>query len=126
MDVIYLARGICHLGRTTTDKDGNVIESVPAHFEITPEGSAVAVGIMDAEKLVPEGAVEGVFGEWDAAGCLQMVLQLLSPRVAINVPDLKAIVQAAYVQDGSTLLCDYCQRICCMNCIIHEWMEEVN
>lgn len=125
MNVIYLAKGTCHLGRITKDKDGNVKESVPAHFQIDASGGSVAIGLMDAESMVPESAIEGVFGDWDAAGYLSMVLQMLQPNRPINIPDIKGIVQRAYLEDGNTLVCDYCPSFNCFNCIIKEWMDEV-
>ena len=125
MNVIYLAKGTCHLGRTTKDASGNVIKDVPAHFKIDSSGGSVAVGFMDAERMVPESAVEGVYGDWDAAGYLSMVLQLLKPNRTINIPDLNGIVQRAYQENGAALVCDYCPSCNCINCIIREWMDEV-
>ena len=125
MSIVYIAKGTCHLGRTTRDKDGKVTESIPAHFNIEDPGNCVAVGYMDADRMVPEGAVEGVYGDWDAAGYLGMALQLLKPDRTPNIPDIKKIVQKAYTEDGSTLLCDYCSDLMCDRCIVREWRDEV-
>lgn len=43
----------------------------------------------------------------------------------LALPNLKAIVQAAYCEDGNDLLCDYCNELNCPNCIIQEWKEEL-
>lgn len=125
MSVIFLAKGICTLGRTQTDKDGNVIASTPAQFAINDAGGSVAVGLLDPETMQPAEPVTGIFGDYDAAGYLGAVMELLKPARRINIPDLKAIVQAAYLEDGNDLLCDYCKSMNCPNCIIREWKDEV-
>ena len=124
MSMIFLAKGICRLGHTQRDKDGNIVESSPAQFIWNKDGSSIAIGHMDPEsKEIYEDTVS-IFGDWDAAGYIQEVLKLLKPARSLNIPDLKAIVQAAYREDGNDLLCDYCQSMNCRDCIIREWKEE--
>lgn len=124
MSMIFLAKGTCNLGRTTRDKDGNIIESTPARFIWDEKGGSIAVGRMDPEsKEIYEDTVS-IFGDWDAAGYVEEMLKLLKPVRKVNIPDLKAIVQAAYRQDGNDLLCDYCQSMNCPDCIIREWKDE--
>ena len=124
MSVVFLAKGTCGLGRTQTDKDGNVVKSTPAQFTIDNTGGSVAVGLLDPETMQPIEPVSGIFGDWDAAGYLAHALELLNPVRRVNIPDLKAIVQAAYREDGNDLLCDYCKSMNCQDCIIREWKEE--
>ena len=125
MSVVFLAKGKCTLGENRMDKDGNVIESTPARFTIDTAGGSVAVGLLDPDTMHPIEPVTGIFGDWDAAGYMTEVLQLLRPTRQVNIPDLKAIVQAAYQEDGNDLLCDYCKSMNCHNCIVREWKEEV-
>lgn len=125
MSVIFLAKGTCSLGRTKTDKDGNVVESTPAQFTTNAAGGSVAVGLLDPKTMQPTGPVSAIFGDWDAAGYMTEVLKLLRPNRVVNIPDLKLIVQAAYLEDGNDLLCDYCKSMNCHNCIIKEWKEEL-
>lgn len=125
MSVVFLMTGNCTLGRTSTDKDGNIVESTPARFTADDAGSCVAVGFLDPETMQPVGPVSGIHGDWDAAGYLEEALKLLKPRRRLNIPDIKAIVQAAYQEDGNDLLCDYCKSMNCCNCIIKEWKEEM-
>lgn len=125
MSVVFLAKGTCTLGRTQTDKDGNVVNSTPAQFTTNAAGGSVAVGLLDPETMQPAEPVSAIFGDWDAAGYLAHALELLNPGRRINIPNLKAIVQAAYWEDGNDLLCDYCQSMNCQDCIVKEWKEEI-
>ena len=77
MSVIFLAKGTCTLGINRTDKDGNVIEYTPAQFTMDDTGGSVAVGLLDPETMQPAGPVEGIFGDWNAAGYLEYALELL-------------------------------------------------
>ena len=124
MSIVFLAKGVCTLGRKQTDKDGNVIASTPAQFTIHDAGGSVAVGLLDPETMQPAEPVAGIFGDYDAAGYLGAVMKFLKPARRVNIPDLKAIVQAAYREDGNDLLCDYCKSVNCHNCIIREWKDE--
>lgn len=124
MSIVFLAKGTCTLGRTQTDKDGNVVASTPAQFTIDNAGGSVAVGLLNPETMQAAEPVSGIFGDWDAAAYLAKALELLKPGQRINIPDLKEIVQAAYQEDGNDLLCDYCKSMNCQDCIIREWKEE--
>ena len=125
MSMIFLAKGTCTMGRTQTDKDGNVVSSTPAQFTADDTGGSVVVGVLDPETMKPTELVDAVYGDWDAAGYLEEALKLLKPRRRLNIPDLKAIVQVAYLEDGNDLLCDYCKGMNCHNCIIKDWKEEL-
>lgn len=125
MNVVFLAKGTCTLGMTKRDKDGNVTTSESAQFNFDGTGGSVAVGEMDPETNVIDTESVSIFGDWDAAGYLAEALKLLQPRRSVNLPNLKAIVQAAYCEDGNDLLCDYCNELNCPNCIIQEWKEEL-
>ena len=125
MSMVFLMTGNCTLGITRQDKDGNVIEHKPAQFTADDAGSCVAVGLLDPETMQPVGPVSGIHGDWDAAGYLEEALKLLKPRRRLNIQDIKAIVQAAYQEDGNDLLCDYCKSMNCCNCIIKEWKEDL-
>ena len=124
MSIVYIAKGTCHLGRTQTDKDGNILSSTPAHFEINNAGGSVVVGLLDQESMQPDGPASGIFGDYDAAGYLSEALKLLQPNRKVNVPDIERIVKKAYTEDGNDLLCDYCESLNCRNCIIKEWKDE--
>lgn len=125
MSKIFLATGNATMGNTTRDKDGNVIESTPAKFEFADDGPCVAVGLLDPETSMPQG-VDGLFGDWDAAGYLVKALELLNPRRQINIPDFKAIIKAAIETDNIDF-CDYCPRMGydCRDCAVTEWKGEI-
>ena len=125
MSIVFLMKGTCTLGRNQKDKDGNILESTPAQFTHDNAGGSVAVGLLDPETMRPAEPVSGIFGDWDAAGYLEEALKLLEPKRRINIPDFKAIIQAAYQEDGSDLVCDYCKGKNCWDCIVREWREEV-
>ena len=125
MSMVFLATGTCTLGRTQTDRDGNVVESTPAQFTMDNAGGSVAVGLLNPDTLQPSEPVTGIFGDWDAAGYLVEALKLLNPARKVNIPDLEAIVKKAYQEDGNDLLCDYCESRHCPDCIIREWKDEV-
>ena len=123
MSIIFLAKGTCTMGITTRDKDGNIVESKPAQFTYDDHGGSVVVGELDPETMKPAEPVDNVYGDWDAAGYLAKVLELMNPRRGVNIPDLKAIVQRAYKEDGNDLICDYCHDFKCRDCIVNEWKE---
>lgn len=123
MSMIFLAKGTCTMGMTKRDKDGNIVESTPAQFKWDDNGGSIAIGKMDPRsKEIDEESVS-IFGDWDAAGYLAEVLKLMKPRRGVNIPDIKAIVQAA-AKEGNDLVCDYCHDYKCRDCIINEWKEE--
>ena len=125
MSVIFLAKGTCTLGINRTDKDGNVVEHTPAQFTIDDAGGSVAVGLLDPETMQPVGPVEGIFGDWNAAGYLEYALELLKPGRKVNIPDFKYIIQSL-MRDGVDI-CDNCYNFYkCSDCIVKEWMEELD
>ncbi len=100
------------------------MESTPARFTWDETGGSIAIGEMDPDtKEIKEESVS-IFGDWDAAGYLAEVLDLLKPRRQVNVPDFKAIIQEAIRIDNIDL-CDYCRIPNCRDCIVKEWKEEV-
>lgn len=124
MSIVFLAKGVCNLGITNVDQEGNVRETTPAQFVADDNGGSIVVGILDPETMKPIEPISGIFGDYDAAGYLSEALKLLKPRRRINIPDLKAIIQKAYREDGNDLLCDYCQSWYCQDCIVREWRDE--
>lgn len=123
MSAIFIATGTCTMGMTKTDKGGNVVSHTPAQFTFDDTGGSVAIGELDSETMKPKGPVTGIYADWDAAGYLEMVLELLKPRRTLNIPDIRTmIVTAAREGDG---LCRYCTSgPGCRDCIIREWEEE--
>lgn len=124
MNAIFLMRGSCSLGRTQRDKDGNIVSETPAQFTADKSGGSIAIGELDPETMTPKECA-GIYGDWDAAGYLTQALKMLGPGRPVNIPDFKAIIQAAYQEDGSDLVCDYCKGTNCRDCIVREWKEEV-
>lgn len=124
MSMIFLATGHTHLGMNKRDKDGNITETVPAHFEFAPDGPCVAVGELDPKTMTPKDG-PSIYGNWDAAGYLADALELIKPSRPVNIPDFKAIIQKAYTEDGNDLVCDYCSGYNCGNCIVREWKEDL-
>lgn len=124
MSVFFMARGTCKMGICKRDKDGNIVESTPAQFTFDGTGGSVAIGALDPETMQPSGTIEHLYGDWDAAGYLAKALELLKPNRQINIPDFKAMFQAAY-KDG-TDLCDHCRSLSlsCEDCVVKEWKEE--
>lgn len=120
MSAIYLATGHAIMGRTDRDKDGNVIKEIPAKFEFADDGGCVAIGPLDPETGIPQ-TISNLFGDWDAAGYMAMVLELLKPTRPVNIPDFASIIQAA-IKDGVDV-CDYCQGLNCSECAVQEWKE---
>lgn len=125
MSAIFLIKGTCHLGRTQRDKTGKIVSQTPAQFTADKDGGSIAVGELDLETMTPKEATTSIYGDWDAAGYLEKALVMLQPGRTVNIPDVKAIVQAAYQEDGNDLLCDYCKSNNCHGCIVREWKDEV-
>lgn len=121
MSMIFLATGHTHLGVSKRDKDGNITEIVPAHFEFANDGPCVAVGELDPETMAPKDG-PSIYGDWDAAGYLKEALDMLKPRRPVNIPDFKTIILA--IEKDGTDVCDYCRSCNCRDCIVKEWKEE--
>lgn len=125
MSIVFLAKGTCTLGRTQTDKEGNVVKHTPAQFEMDNAGGSVAVGLLDPETMQPVGPVEGIFGDWDAAEYLAKALELLKPTRKVNIPDFKYIIQSL-IRHDSVDICDHCHAFYkCSDCIVKEWKDEM-
>ena len=126
MSMIFLAKGTCTLGMSKTDKDGNIVKSMPAQFTIDDAGGSVVVGVLDPETMKPVGPVDSVYGDWDAAGYLGKALELLSPGRKTNIPDLKSMAQNLLKVDR-TDICEHCQDYPnCRDCIVQEWKDEID
>lgn len=123
MSAIFLARGNAYFGLSKTDENGNVIESKPAHFETSDDGSCIALGKIDLDTMEIKG-VESVYGDFQASGYLQGVLDNLQPKRKTDIPDIKGMLRAASA-DGFDI-CDYCKEggYNCRDCIISSWKEE--
>lgn len=125
--MIFLVKGHCFLGRRKIDENGNVVEESAARFESDPKGGSVAVGILDDDTMEPTAPAE-VFGDYDPWGYLGHALKLLAPARAGNIPDFESIFKKAYEDYGNTdcPALHYCERPNCDDCIVHQWMEEVD
>ena len=123
MSMIFLGTGHCHLGFAERDKDGNIKESTPAHFEFADGGPCVAIGTVDpdAQNVQDTFTITDIFGDYDAAGYLTGAMEQLKPARPVNIPDFAAIIQAA-IKDGVDI-CDYCQGLNCRDCAVTEWKE---
>ena len=124
MSLIFLATGRATMGINKRDKDGNIIEKVPARFEFENGGPCVAVGELDPETMQVKGDVD-LFGDWQAAEYLEEAMKKLKPRRPVNIPDFKALIQEAYTAAGEHTVCFMCPAINCRECIVNEWLEEV-
>lgn len=118
MKIICISLGNATMGLRSVGPDGAVTEQSKAEFEMDPEGSCAAIWTIDSETK-EQGAVVGIYGDWDAAGYLAHILELLHPRRQINVPDLEAMIRAAK-KDGVNI-CDYCPDYNCRNCVVNNW-----
>lgn len=123
MSLLILGRGNARLGWVERDADGNETKRVNAHWEESPEGGSVAIGMVDPDTMEPMGPAD-IVGDWDAAGYLAKVLELLGPGRPINIPDMAAIIKGA-IREGF----DPCDHCCgagpCRDCIVREWREDV-
>ena len=118
MGLIGIGVGTTHLARRQVDADGNIKSETSAKWEPDPEGGSVAVWPLNPETMEPDSPAE-IFGDWDAAGYLAKVVELIRPNRQINIPDLEALIRAAH-KDGFDL-CDYCPDCNCRDCIVNEW-----
>lgn len=122
MSLIFLGIGDTTLGRNYQNKDGNTTH-IPAQWQSNPDGGSVVVGQLDPDTMEQQGNA-AVFGDWDAAGYLKQVLELLSPKRQINIPDFAEITKAAIADGNGDFLCQYCTSLNCRDCIVHEWKGE--
>ena len=122
--MLFIAKGNVSLGEKKIDKDGNVISETGATFSTDENGSCVAVGELDEDAAELKLNIHSVHGDWDAAGYLRAILEALKPQRQVNLPDFKAIFEAA--RNNGSDLCDYCQEDTydCRDCIVKRWEEE--
>ena len=123
MSAVFLATGDVYFGERRMDENGNVTEVVAPRFEPKPHGSCVVVSEMNPESLENVGDAD-IFGDYDAAGYLGRVLEILQPARALNVPDLKGIFKSALEAGDTDYICEYCPRYDCRDCIVREWKED--
>lgn len=123
MSAIFLAKGNAYLGQNKTDKDGNITESKPAHFETSDDGPCIALGKIDLDTMEVKG-IECVYGDFQASGYLQGVLDLLQPKRKTDIPDFKGMLREAR-GDGFDI-CNYCKMdgYQCRDCIVTRWNSE--
>ena len=121
---ILLVKGNTYLGHTTRDADGNIVEHSEPRFEPDPNGSCVGVAPFDVEKMdVTEPLLP--YGDYDAAGYLGKVFEMLAPVRPANIPDFKKLVQAGMKDRDEDFLCEYCNSFNCRDCIVQEWKFEL-
>ncbi len=124
MSLFVVGRGECTLGFTERDAAGNLVQKSAAKWEPSPDGGSVAIREVDPDPMEPMGAAE-VFGDWDAAGYLPRIVELLGPGRPSNVPDMAAIIKSA-VREGFDP-CEYCTtRGLCRDCIMNTWKESAD
>lgn len=123
MSIVFVGMGTATLGSTKRDKDGNTISKTEACWEADPDGGCVAVGKLNAETMRPEEEPISFFGDWDAAGYLSKVIELLKPRRRMNLPDIRGMIKRAK-EDGVERgdVCKYCAT-CNGDCILIELWE---
>lgn len=122
--MLFIAKGNVQLGENKVDADGNVISHTDATFSTDENGCCVAVGELDEDAPELKLNIHSIHGDWDAAGYLGAILEALKPRRQVNLPDFKAIFEAA--RNNGSDLCDYCQKSVydCRDCIVKRWEAE--
>ena len=109
---VLIARGVCTLGRVTTDKDGNEISRTPAKFVMDEEGSCFAVCPVEVNEVnddidsvtqIGDASVTAVF---DTDMLLTNVMEKLGIRQR-NTPDLAKLRKKLFEKEGLDL-CEYC------------------
>lgn len=125
MSAIFMATATVRMGQTTRDKDGNVIKHTPPACEFDPKGGSVVVGKLKItdDGMEPDGPADA-FGDWDAAGYLARVLEILKPARKLNIPNLRKIVRDAAADGDADFICEHCGDANCRDCIITQWREE--
>jgi hypothetical protein len=105
------------------DENGNATEVKAPRFEPKPHGGCVIVGEIDPESM--ESVLDAdIYADWDAAGYLGKVLEILQPERALNVPDLREIFKRALREGDTDYICEYCERCDCRDCIVRQWKED--
>ena len=109
---VLIARGVCTLGRVTTDADGNEVSRTPAKFVMDEEGSCFAVcpvevneenDDIDSVTQIGDASVVAVF---DTDMLLTNVMEQLGIRQR-NTPDLAKLRKKLY-KEADVDLCNYC------------------
>lgn len=123
MNAIFLAKGTAMMGMTTRDAHGNVTHT-PPQFKTDEHGGCIAIGELDMDTGKIMEPIESIYGDYDAAGYLAKILELLKPDRPINIPDIKGIVLA--LGRDNVDFCDYCEDAGykCRDCIISQWRDE--
>lgn len=123
MNAIFLAKGTAMMGMTTRDAQGNVTHR-PPQFKTGEHGGCIAIGELDMETGKIMEPIESIYGDYDAAGYLSKVLEMLKPDRPINIPDIKGIVLA--LERDNVDFCDYCEDAGykCRDCILSQWRDE--
>lgn len=126
MSLIFLAKGNARMGMNRVDKDGKITESILPKFETAPDGGCIAIGELDSDSMEQNGAAD-IFGDYDAAGYLAKVLELLKPSRQINIPDFRDILRASQADHDRDYFCEHCRDFGhrCLNCIVTQWREEL-
>lgn len=128
MSALFMAVGTCRMGHTTRDGAGNVVEHTDPSFTPDPNGGSVIVGrIKFTDDAMEQDGPAEIFGDWDAAGYLGHVMEVLQPTRRPNIPDIKAIVLDMVKGhfDTDCPFMDHCQSVNCRDCIITQWIEEM-
>jgi len=123
--MVVLVKGTCTLGCRRLDKDGNVIEEIPAKFE-SGDGGSVAVCTLDDETMEQIGDAM-IFGDYQHWNFLNYALQLLSPTRPGNMPDFEDIFVNIYAgsHDHDCPFRPYCGRVLCADCVCWEWIDRI-
>lgn len=128
MGALFMATGTFKFGHTTRDKDGNVVESNAPSFTPDPDGGSVIIGkIKFTDDAMEQDGPAELYGDWDAAGYLAYAMKIMQPTRKTNIPDIKAIV-LSMVKDEFSSDCpfmDHCQSVNCFDCIITQWIDEM-
>ena len=121
--MLFIAKGNVALAQKQTNEAGEITKETPATFSTDENGCCVAVGEFDEDAPELKLSIHSIHGDWDAAGYLGAILEALKPRRQINIPDFKAIFEAA--RNNGFDLCDYCPNeiYYCRDCIVKRWEE---
>lgn len=128
MSALFMAVGICRMGQTTRDGEGNIIKQTPPSFEPDPKGGSVIIGrIKFNDDGIERDGPADVFGDWDAAGYLAQVMEILQPSRRPNIPDFKSIIKSMVKEDfdADCPFPEHCNSANCRDCIVTQWIEEL-